>query len=157
MAILAALASSTISRLRKTWDGLPSKYTGLLDKLRKSTEHTRNYAEYRTQLREATPPALPFLGLFLTDITFCYEGNAAYRSSPADPNLRLINFDRYSVRWFEVAPSHRSQCCVENDSHRERYAALSAIVQSPRGSGSAGLPQPKSAKHTGKLYIELAR
>jgi son of sevenless-like protein len=97
MAVLCALTSSTISRLKKTWDGLSSKYTLSLEVLRKATEHSRNYAEYRGRIRNALPPTLPFLGLFLTDITFCYEGNSAQRQSPLDSTLGLINFDRYQV------------------------------------------------------------
>lgn len=65
MAVLCALNSSTISRLKKTWDGLSSKYRISLDVLRRATEHSRNYAEYRSRIRSAVPPALPFLGLFL--------------------------------------------------------------------------------------------
>lgn len=65
MAVLCALNSSTISRLKKTWEGLSSKYKVLLDVLRKATEHSRNYAEYRAKIRNAVPPCLPFLGLFL--------------------------------------------------------------------------------------------
>jgi hypothetical protein len=95
MAILAALNSSTIARLRKTWDGLSSKYKAILEVLRKATECTRNYAEYRAAIRAAVAPCLPFLGLYLTDITFCYDGNPSHRTSPLDSNLRLINFDRY--------------------------------------------------------------
>lgn len=64
-AVLCALNSSTISRLKKTWDGLAPKYRTLLDSLRKATEHARNYAEYRSKIRNAVPPCLPFVGLFL--------------------------------------------------------------------------------------------
>jgi hypothetical protein len=98
MAILCALNSSTISRLKKTWEGLPTKYRVILENLRKATEHSRNYAEYRSRIRNAVPPCLPFVGLFLTDLTFSYEGNPAERPSPVEPSLRLINFDRYQVR-----------------------------------------------------------
>ncbi|KAK4047487.1 Ras guanine nucleotide exchange factor bud5 [Microbotryomycetes sp. JL201] len=94
-AVLSALNSSTIARLRKTWDGLGTKYRTMLDQQRKATEHSRNYAEYRHKIRNAVPPCLPFVGLFLTDITMCIEGNPPERPSPADPTLRLINFDRY--------------------------------------------------------------
>ncbi|KAM0790332.1 hypothetical protein ACM66B_003217 [Microbotryomycetes sp. NB124-2] len=94
-AVLSALNSSTIARLRKTWDGLGTKYKTMLDQQRKATEHSRNYAEYRHKIRNAVPPCLPFVGLFLTDITMCIEGNPQSRPSPADPSLRLINFDRY--------------------------------------------------------------
>lgn len=38
-----------------------------------------------------------FLGLYLTDLTFCHEGNPVLRTSPLDAEVRLINFDRYHV------------------------------------------------------------
>ncbi|KAG0659619.1 hypothetical protein C6P46_005110, partial [Rhodotorula mucilaginosa] len=94
-AVFTALSSSTISRLQKTWDGLAPKYRATFETLRKATDHTRNYAEYRQRVRQALPPCLPFVGLFLTDLIFVYEGNRAERVSPADPDLSLINFDRY--------------------------------------------------------------
>ncbi|PWN51548.1 ras GEF [Violaceomyces palustris] len=95
MAIQCALNSSTISRLKKTWDGLPSKYRGMMEHQRRAIEHTRNYAGYRARLRNTSPPALPFLGLFLTDLTFCHEGNAATRPCPSQPEKKLLNFDKY--------------------------------------------------------------
>ncbi|EPQ26580.1 uncharacterized protein PFL1_06906 [Pseudozyma flocculosa PF-1] len=95
MAIQCALNSSTIARLKKTWDGLPQKYRTMMDHQRRSIEHTRNYAGYRARLRSTEPPAVPFLGLFLTDLTFCYEGNAPTRPCPAAPDKKLLNFDKY--------------------------------------------------------------
>ena len=61
-AILAALDSSTISRLQQTWTGLPQKYKLQLEGLRKLADHARNYSEYRSRLRNTSPPAVPFLG-----------------------------------------------------------------------------------------------
>lgn len=95
MAIQCALNSSTIARLKKTWDGLSTKYRGMMDQQRRAVEHTRNYAGYRARLRNTTPPAIPFLGLFLTDLTFCHEGNAATRPAPSNPDKKLLNFDKY--------------------------------------------------------------
>ncbi|BGP35350.1 Ras guanine nucleotide exchange factor bud5 [Rhodotorula toruloides] len=94
-AVFTALNSSTISRLRKTWDGIAPKYKAVFDTLRKATDHGRNYVEYRQKIRQAVPPCLPFVGLFLTDLIFVFEGNRAERPSPVDSSLQLINFDRY--------------------------------------------------------------
>ncbi|KIP10219.1 hypothetical protein PHLGIDRAFT_125720 [Phlebiopsis gigantea 11061_1 CR5-6] len=93
--ILAALDSSTISRLHQTWSGLPQKNRVQLEALRKLADHARNYHEYRTRLRNTAPPAVPFLGLYLTDITFCREGNPSHRSSPKNPDKKLLNFNKY--------------------------------------------------------------
>lgn len=93
--ILAALDSSTISRLHQTWMGLPQKNRVQLEALRKLSDHSRNYHEYRTRLRNTAPPAVPFLGLYLTDITFCREGNPSHRNSPKNPDKKLLNFNKY--------------------------------------------------------------
>ncbi|EMD39549.1 hypothetical protein CERSUDRAFT_92047 [Gelatoporia subvermispora B] len=93
--ILAALDSSTISRLHQTWMGLPQKNKLQLESLRKLADHARNYHEYRSRLRNTAPPAVPFLGLYLTDVTFCREGNPSHRASPANPDKKLLNFNKY--------------------------------------------------------------
>ncbi|KAF8578064.1 ras GEF [Ramaria rubella] len=93
--ILAALDSSTISRLQQTWVALPQKSKLQLESLRKMADHARNYSEYRSRLRSTNPPAVPFLGLYLTDVTFCREGNPSHRIAPRDPNRKLINFNKY--------------------------------------------------------------
>ncbi|KDN45332.1 hypothetical protein RSAG8_04919, partial [Rhizoctonia solani AG-8 WAC10335] len=93
--ILAALDSSTISRLSKTWMGLSAKNKTRLENLRKLTDHTRNHCEYRARLRNIRGHAVPFLGLYLTDVTFCREGNPDKRVSPYDATRTLVNFDKY--------------------------------------------------------------
>jgi len=63
--------------------------------LRKLADHNRNYHEYRSKLRNTAPPAVPFLGLYLTDVTFCREGNPSHRASPLNVNKKLLNFNKY--------------------------------------------------------------
>ncbi|EGN98306.1 hypothetical protein SERLA73DRAFT_169303 [Serpula lacrymans var. lacrymans S7.3] len=93
--ILAALDSSTISRLHQTWLNVPQKNKAQLDMLRRLADHGRNYHEYRSKLRNTAPPAVPFLGLYLTDVTFCREGNPSLRESPYVPGKKLLNFNKY--------------------------------------------------------------
>lgn len=93
--ILAALDSSMISRLRQTWLGVPQKNKVQLESLRRLADHGRNYHEYRSRLRNTAPPAVPFLGLYLTDVTFCREGNPSHRDSPLVSSKKLLNFNKY--------------------------------------------------------------
>ncbi|QSL65025.1 hypothetical protein MERGE_002329 [Pneumocystis wakefieldiae] len=99
MAILSALNLSTISRLKKTWNILSTKSKNIFENLLSITDYSRNYALYRSRLKEHIPPCLPFLGLILTDITFIQEGNPSYRpfkSSATDKHsIQLINYDKY--------------------------------------------------------------
>ncbi|KAI8908144.1 ras guanine nucleotide exchange factor domain-containing protein [Powellomyces hirtus] len=92
MAILSALNSSTIIRLKKTWEALSSKHRMTFEALRKAADHSRNYADYRANLKRVQGPCLPFLGVYLTDLTFTEDGNPPTRSSPNGP---LINIDKY--------------------------------------------------------------
>ncbi|ORY07992.1 ras GEF [Basidiobolus meristosporus CBS 931.73] len=90
MAIMCGLNSSMIARLKKTWSLLPGKHEILTENLRRITDHTRNYSEYRKQLKESPPPCLPFLGIYLTDLTFTDDGNRSFRR-----NNQVINFNKH--------------------------------------------------------------
>lgn len=68
----------------------------VFNEMRHLCEHTRNSAYYRERLRNTPPPAVPFLGLVLTDVTFTREGNGALRPCPTNPGKMLINFNRYN-------------------------------------------------------------
>ena len=144
-AVLAALGSSTIARLRKTWDGLSNKHKLTIESLRRLTDHARNYSEYRATLRAAQPPCLPFLGIFLTDLTFCLEGNPSHRASPLDPSLRLINFDRYQVRssprFTALTPARRSYRASSTTCSGSRSPTRSPS----RPSSSSGSARPSPA------------
>lgn len=70
---------------------MSSRTKATFESLKKLTDHGKNYAEYRAALRKCAPPALPFLGLYLTDLTFTDDGNPDLRN-----NGKLINFVKYS-------------------------------------------------------------
>ncbi|GAA5872340.1 hypothetical protein JCM1840_004132 [Sporobolomyces johnsonii] len=134
-AVFTALNSSTIIRLRKTWDGLAPKYKAILEVLRRATDHSRNYAEYRGKIRQTVPPCLPFVGLFLTDLIFIFEGNRAERPSPVDPSLRLINFDRYQKMARIVSDLQRFQVPYALVEVPELQALLASVLEGPLKSG----------------------
>jgi len=75
--------------------GLPQKNKVQLEELRRIADHGRNYHQYRSRLRNTAPPAVPFLGLYLTDVTFCREGNPSTRKSPTNADKQLLNFNKY--------------------------------------------------------------
>ena len=138
MAIQCALNSSTIARLKKTWDGLPQKYRVMMDQQRRAIEHTRNYAGYRARLRGTFPPAVPFLGLFLTDLTFCHEGNAATRPCPSAPEKKLLNFDKYVKISRIVSEMQRFQVPFNLVEVPEMQSFLKAALDDVRA-GNGGL------------------
>ncbi|EEQ28414.1 Ras guanine nucleotide exchange factor bud5 [Microsporum canis] len=96
MAIICSLNSSTISRLKRTWELVPVKTKNLLENLREIVDVSRNYAVLRQRLQNHVPPCLPFVGTYLTDLTFVDHGNQDTRTLTGDESsIEVINFDKH--------------------------------------------------------------
>lgn len=99
MAIICSLNSSIISRLRKTWEMVSVKRREMLKSLQAIVEPSNNNKVLRGRLQGHVPPCLPFLGMFLTDLTFVDIGNPATKQLPAsseDQGLTVVNFDKHT-------------------------------------------------------------
>lgn len=134
-AVLAGLNSSTIMRLKKTWDVLSVKYRVLMERLQGVIEHTKNHAAYRARLREVTGPCLPFLGLILSDITFTQDGNPNHRPSTLSPDIQLINQDKFTKLGRIAADFKRYQMPFELKELEVVQAYITRVL-AERGSGS---------------------
>ena len=76
--IVAAFDSAAVHRLKQTWHELARHHVKTVSKLRKlcaacSPENNRKAP--RELLQKCTPPCVPYLGIFLSDLTFIEEGN----------------------------------------------------------------------------------
>lgn len=98
MAIICSLNSSTILRLKRTWELVSSKTKATLEHLKDVVDVSRNYAILRQRLQNHTPPCLPFVGTYLTDLTFVDVGNQTTRQLHGDGSedgVAVINFDKH--------------------------------------------------------------
>ncbi|EGG23398.1 leucine-rich repeat-containing protein [Cavenderia fasciculata] len=92
MEILSGLQQTSVYRLSKTWEKLESKpliknvYDELLDVMVKS----KNHKEYRAALHSCHPPCIPYLGVYLTDLTFIEDG----MKNTLNGRDELINFEK---------------------------------------------------------------
>lgn len=99
MAIICSLNSSTIVRLKKTWEAVSQKRKDLLKALQAIVEPDKNYAVLRRRINDHVPPCLPFVGTYLTDLTFVDAGNPATKQLPGvgdEEGLSVINFDKHT-------------------------------------------------------------
>lgn len=87
-AIVSGLYSSPVHRLRKTWAHVPSLAIQQLHGLNSIMQSTKNFASYRAAMHQVSPPCIPFLGVYLTDLTFIEDGNP----DRLRHDERLINF-----------------------------------------------------------------
>ncbi|KAJ5935587.1 hypothetical protein N7466_005134 [Penicillium verhagenii] len=91
VSILSGFQSAPIYRLTRTWAIVTEKCCNILRPLQALTSSTHNYGAYRRALRTAVPPCIPFLGLYLKDLTFIEDGNQALTPEG------LINFHKYTM------------------------------------------------------------
>lgn len=92
MAIKSAIDMSCIARLRRTWDTLPNKTKSAYERITSLLDFGRNFYNYRNSIKNAAPPCIPFLGLYLTDLTFIESGVPTYREVRGK---KLINFNKF--------------------------------------------------------------
>ncbi|KAI2722564.1 hypothetical protein CBS147332_3493 [Penicillium roqueforti] len=91
ISILAGMESAPIYRLARTWAMVTERSCNTLRPLQAMTCSAHNYQAYRDTLRVAMAPCVPFLGLFLKDLTFIEDGN------PSMTPEGLINFQKYTM------------------------------------------------------------
>lgn len=98
MAIICSLNSSMVMRLKRTWELVSAKTKARLDELKAITDVGRNYAVLRQRLQDHIAPCIPFVGIYLTDLTFIDVGNGTTRQLPGDSgsdSVSVINFDKH--------------------------------------------------------------
>jgi son of sevenless-like protein len=74
-AMLAGLTSSPVFRLKFTWNDLPPKVRKIEETVENEMSSANSFKIYRELLKTRHPPLIPFLGIFLSDLTFTEEGN----------------------------------------------------------------------------------
>jgi len=74
-ALIAALNSPPVYRLKRTWEHVNTKLIGLLRDVEKTLDNGTNFTGYRAMLATLTPPCVPFIGVYLTLLTFIQDGS----------------------------------------------------------------------------------
>ncbi len=100
MAIMCSLNSSVVQRLRRTWEVVGKKTKARVDELNSVVDFSRNHASLRRRLEKPIAPCLPFVGVYLTDLTFVDAGNPKTRDLPgttteSGESISVINFDKH--------------------------------------------------------------
>ncbi|KAI9218854.1 hypothetical protein BC828DRAFT_387525 [Blastocladiella britannica] len=153
-AIHASFEHSAIKRLKKTWEIMSDKYRDLLEPIRLLAEDGgRN--TLRVLLKNAVPPAIPFLGIYLTALIAQEEGTPSMRA-----NKRHINFFKYASIAKHIHELLRFQApyalaevpemqamirdAVKNSQHKGNQDALydASLRLEPREKSTAGPPPP---------------
>jgi len=85
--VLAGLNMSSIYRLHHTKSLIPKAYLKKYEQLCKFLDNNKSQKVYREAIHSTCPPLIPYLGIYLTDLTFIEDGNK-------DEVKGLINFKK---------------------------------------------------------------
>jgi Ras-specific guanine nucleotide-releasing factor 2 len=91
VALLAGLAMSPIYRLTLShshWRATYPREAAALAEIETIVSSQCNWAGLRKELHNITPPAVPYLGIYTSDLTFGDQGN------PSRLDDNLINWDK---------------------------------------------------------------
>lgn len=89
MEVLAGLQSAAVHRLKKTWAGVKRKSNDKFDEFKTLMSNRGSYKNFRHMLHNVDPPCIPYLGVYLTDLTFIEDGNPNTLNESG-----LINFSK---------------------------------------------------------------
>lgn len=119
-AIISGLGHASVSRLRSTWDKLPSKYQRLFNDLQDLMDPSRNMSKYRQLVNSELlqhHSIIPFYPVVKKDLTFIHLGN--------DTRIEdLINFEKLRM----VAKEIRNLKKMSSSPRYELQIADSGIV-----------------------------
>jgi hypothetical protein len=68
MEILSGLQSSSVFRLKQTWNALTSRQKEQFEEIKDLMSRHQNYAHLRKHIKQCNPPLIPYLG----NVFLCY-------------------------------------------------------------------------------------
>jgi len=108
--ILAGLTTSPVHRLKRTWSGLDQKVVADFEGLSKLMSSEFNYETFRNALHHETPPSIPYLGMYLTDLTFIEDGNP---DTLADGLINFAKRRRIAAVIREIQQYQQTPYCLQ--------------------------------------------
>ncbi|KAI0345715.1 ras GEF [Trametopsis cervina] len=74
VAITSGLNTPPIRRLKRTWEQVNQRFMSQLHSCESTIDSNKNFNNYRSLLARIAPPCVPFIGTYLTTLTFINDG-----------------------------------------------------------------------------------
>ena len=85
--VISGLQNHCVKRLKLTWDQIPEKGWDMWEELSDVFKCDQNFASLRAVNSKSSLPAIPYLGMYLSDLTFIDNEGNFIKENPS-----LINF-----------------------------------------------------------------
>eukprot|EP00020_Sapocribrum_chincoteaguense_P008879 CAMPEP_0170738804 /NCGR_PEP_ID=MMETSP0437-20130122/4834_1 /TAXON_ID=0 /ORGANISM="Sexangularia sp." /LENGTH=928 /DNA_ID=CAMNT_0011077239 /DNA_START=31 /DNA_END=2814 /DNA_ORIENTATION=- len=123
-AVALSFSMASVNRLKKLWKMLPEKYEEVRKRVEDFTSPVGNYRPYRHELKrliamgEQAPPAIPYIGCSLGDLTHIEDGN--------EDNLEngMINFEKMRM----LADVWKQLSFFQSSRRQHKFAQTQAIM-----------------------------
>jgi RasGEF domain/RasGEF N-terminal motif len=122
MQIVVGLNFRSVQRLAETWSALPPRFTARYRHLRQLTDASNDFNPYRLLLGSLAPPLVPYIGVFLSDLTAIEAAHHSFFDG-CDPAAPVVNWNKFHLLASMFGRVDELQQCT--------YAA-SALRSSPR-------------------------
>ncbi|KAJ6233373.1 ras guanine nucleotide exchange factor i-related [Anaeramoeba flamelloides] len=96
MSTIGGYTNPAVKRLKKTLAEVPKNIVKHFNEFKNLLKHEQGYKDYRERLEKTEPPLVPYLGIFLTDITFISSGSPSTIDG-------LINFSKRKLLYNVVS------------------------------------------------------
>ncbi|PSN46583.1 hypothetical protein C0J52_13859 [Blattella germanica] len=98
-AIVSGLGHGAVSRLRLSWEKLPSKYQRLFSDLQDLMDPSRNMSKYRQLVssEQSQPPIIPFYPVVKKDLTFIHLGNDSKVEAGQPPSNAMVAMNHLTI------------------------------------------------------------
>eukprot|EP01113_Clastostelium_recurvatum_P051273 TRINITY_DN991_c0_g1_i9.p1 TRINITY_DN991_c0_g1~~TRINITY_DN991_c0_g1_i9.p1 ORF type:complete len:1470 (+),score=411.21 TRINITY_DN991_c0_g1_i9:4947-9356(+) len=105
MSVVAGINMSPVHRLQQTFKMVDASARATLDNLQQLLQPTGSFKSYREALSKSQPPCLPYLGTYLTDLTFMEDGNPdlVYAPSATPPPIEKKSLSKKSAKALAAA------------------------------------------------------
>ncbi|KAF5272851.1 hypothetical protein FQR65_LT00447 [Abscondita terminalis] len=104
--ICSAFTNSSIYRLKKTWEKVSKTTKQTIEKLQNIVTSDGRFRALRDALHRCDPPCIPYLGLYLTDLSFIEEGTSNFTTDGLlnFAKMRMIAHVIREIRHFQQTP-----------------------------------------------------
>nr|CAD7420106.1 unnamed protein product [Timema poppensis] len=114
--VCAAFTNSSVFRLKKTWEKVSKTTKQTIEKLQAIVSSDGRFRSLRDALHRCDPPCIPYLGMYLTDLSFIEEG------TPNFTDDGLLNFSKMRMVSntqppHVLVPTNRGRGHISNKNH----------------------------------------
>ncbi|CAB3244175.1 unnamed protein product [Arctia plantaginis] len=158
--VCAALSNTSVYRLKKTWEKVSKTSKQTIERMQTIISSECRFRILRDALHRCDPPCIPYLGMYLSDLSFIEEGTSNYTPDGLlnFSKMRMIAHVIREIRNFQQTPykiDHIPKVCdflldksLVIAEERQYLLSLELEPRVARGSG-AGLSSGASAASPG--------